>query len=91
MTDELNRKFEQEDPKIVDTDIIGTHTTGHYPADGSIEMPSPDVAKLWIEREDQAKQGMARKVDMKHAQASPSHPHEGMTNRRGIAEPKDDQ
>lgn len=31
--------------------------------------------RIWIERDEQAKQGMARKENMRDAQASPSHPH----------------
>lgn len=30
--------------------------------------------RIWIEREEQAKQGMARKENMRDAQASPSRP-----------------
>lgn len=30
--------------------------------------------RIWIERGEQAKQGMARKENMRDAQASPSHP-----------------
>ncbi len=34
---------------------------------------------LWIEQEDQAKQGMARKGDMRGARAADNHPHVGHT------------
>lgn len=32
---------------------------------------------IWIDREEQAKQGMARKGDPENAKAAPDHPHTG--------------
>lgn len=75
-------------PGTIETDLYGTYPAGHYvDAAEGIQMPSPDVAKLWIERKDQAKQSNARKVNMRDAVAAPDHPHTGMLPTRGLTDP----
>lgn len=70
-----------QEPMTIDTTLTGNHPGGNYL--GSVmedqgRLPPPAaVADVWIEQEDQAKQGMARKSDMKGAQAAPGHPHIG--------------
>jgi len=70
-----------QEPRTIDTTTTGNHPTGNY------LTPSADVDSLapqletegliWIEMEDQAKQAMTRKGDMRNAQAAPNHPHIG--------------
>jgi hypothetical protein len=81
--DDNNKKFKaqrNQEPLTIDTTLTGNHPSGNYlggvPTEG--RLPDPDaVADIWIEQEDQAKQGMARKFDTKGAQAAPGHPHVG--------------
>lgn len=70
-----------DEPGVIDTTLTGNHPTGNYRQE---DRPLADKAKemkadglVWIEEEDLAKQGMARKGDMKHAEAVPDHPHIG--------------
>jgi hypothetical protein len=84
MTDDANQKYEaqrNQEPRAVDSTITGNHLTGNYfpgqlPNQG--QLPSIGAAvEIWIEQKDHAKQGMARKFDLKGAQAAPGHPHIG--------------
>lgn len=82
--DDNNKKFKaqrNQEPVTIDTTETGNHPTGNYLGGVTADqgrLPDPDaVADIWIEQEDQAKQGMARKFDLKGAQAAPGHPHIG--------------
>lgn len=77
--DDANKKFKNQrddEPTVVDTTETGNHPRGNYLNGGKMGLPNPDEAKdIWIEQEDQAKQGMARRLDASNAQASPGHPY----------------
>lgn len=77
----------KREPVTIDTTTTGNHAAGNYltpPADVSETAPQLlDDSRVWIEREDQAKQGMARKGDMRTAQAAPDHPHAGHVEGNG--------
>lgn len=75
--DEQNRRYPE--PTTVDTTETGTHGRGNYRTEEGINIPEPtaEMTEIWIEQDDQAKQGMARKFDFKHAQAAPDRPHVG--------------
>jgi hypothetical protein len=84
MTDKNPKRFANQrnaEPKTIDTTLTGNHPTGNYiTEEQGIRLPEADAAaEIWIEQDDQAKQGMARgfRVDPKQAQAAPSHPHIG--------------
>jgi len=63
----------------VRTTVTGTHAAGHHLTDravrGEVDPEVPTEGLVWIEREDLRKQRMARKGDMRDAQAAPNHPH----------------
>jgi hypothetical protein len=69
-----------QEPMTIDTTTTGNHPQGNFlgglPNEGKLP-PADAVADIWIEQEDQAKQGMARKFDLKGARAAPGHPHIG--------------
>ncbi|MDF2627984.1 MAG: hypothetical protein K0R39_1815 [Symbiobacteriaceae bacterium] len=79
MTDKSHVRFKNqrnEEPTTIDTDNTGTNATGNYLNGGKMGLPNPDHARdIWIEQEDQAKQGMARRDDLSRAQAAPGHPY----------------
>ncbi|MBP2018363.1 hypothetical protein J2Z79_001771 [Symbiobacterium terraclitae] len=66
------------EPEAVKTTLTGTHAAGHHLNEAAefgraAAVSTDDLA--WIEREDQAKQSMARTGDMRSAQAAPDRPH----------------
>lgn len=66
------------EPEAAKTTVTGAHAAGHHLNEAAefgraAAVSTDDLA--WIEREDQAKQGMARKGDMRNAQAAPDRPH----------------
>jgi len=66
------------EPEAVSTTVTGTHASGHHLNEAAEQGRAAEVPTdglVWIEREDQAKQGMARKGDMRNAQAAPDRPH----------------
>lgn len=82
--DDKNRRFKQQrnqEPETVDMDLTGTNPAGNsLGPEMSIAEQVPRIEAtdlIWIEQADQAKQGMARKVDMRNASAAPNHPHIG--------------
>jgi hypothetical protein len=81
--DDNNKKFKaqrNQEPLTIDTSTTGNHATGNLLGGAAAEgqLPDPQAAsEIWIEQEDHAKQGMARKFDLKGAQAAPGHPHIG--------------
>lgn len=84
LTDDANKRFKaqrNQEPQTIDTTETGNHPTGNYiTPEAGVDALAPRIEAtglIWIEQEDQAKQGMARKGDMKHAQAAPDHPHIG--------------
>jgi hypothetical protein len=71
----------KHEPVTIDTTTTGNHAAGNYltPTDDVSEI-APHISAdslVWIEKEDQAKQGMARQGDMRSARAAPDHPHIG--------------
>jgi len=72
----MGRKHE---PGSVSTSLTGTHATGHHLNEAAErDKAATDVPMeglVWVEKEDQAKQGMARKGDMRGATAAPDRPH----------------
>jgi hypothetical protein len=76
-----SRAQRNREPKSIDTTLTGNHPTGNYRNEPiSIAEQAPRIEAtgvIWIEQDDQAKQGMARKTDLKDAQAAPGHPHIG--------------
>lgn len=84
MSDDLNkatRAQRNKEPQTIDTTLTGNHPSGNYltpTADVDALAPRIEATGLiWIEKEDEAKQGMTRKGDMRNAQAAPDHPHIG--------------
>ncbi|HLN65545.1 MAG TPA: hypothetical protein VK464_28810 [Symbiobacteriaceae bacterium] len=82
--DDKNQRYKaqrNQEPITIDTDPTGNNPAGNYlggvTADQGKLPPVESTADIWIMQEDQAKQGMARKFDTKHAQAAPGHPHIG--------------
>lgn len=67
------------EPGSVSTSVTGAHATGHHLNEAAERgEPARDVpleGLVWIEKEDQAKQGMARTGDMRDAAAAPDRPH----------------
>jgi len=84
---EARNEDRKNEPKTIATTTSGTHAAGNYGGPGSqdgISLPPPEkTADIWIEQEGQAKQGMARKVDLKGAQAAPNRPHLGHVSGSG--------
>lgn len=76
-TNQRTKEQKQQEPITIDVTTSGTHPAGNYKSEDDIQFPSIKNTEIWIEQEDQAKQGMARKFDLKHAQAAPDHPHVG--------------
>jgi len=78
---------ERREPVSIDTTVTGNHGAGNYltPPAGVSEIGPQvrDESRIWIEREDQPKQGMARKGHMKSARAAPDHPHVGRAEGSG--------
>jgi hypothetical protein len=88
--DDLNKRTKaqrNQEPETIDTTLTGNHPRGNYmtPQQPATELlPRVEATGLvWIEREDLRKQGMARKGDMKNAQAAPNRPHFGHTRGSG--------
>lgn len=84
MSDDLKKATQaqrNQEPVAVSTTLTGNHPTGNYiTPKADLDAIAPQIKAeglIWIEQEDQAKQGMARKGDMRNAQAAPSHPHIG--------------
>ncbi|MFZ5817002.1 MAG: hypothetical protein ACOY93_17200 [Bacillota bacterium] len=84
MSDDLKKETpaqRNQEPRAVSTTLTGNHATGNYltpQADVDAVAPSIQANGLvWIEKEDDAKQGMARKGDMRNARAAPDKPHIG--------------
>lgn len=78
---EHNQEQRNQEPRTIQTTTSGTHPAGNLltPAD-DVDQLAPSIEAtglIWIEQEDQAKQAMARKSDMKGARAAPDHPHIG--------------
>ncbi|HEY3363773.1 MAG TPA: hypothetical protein VGK74_01800 [Symbiobacteriaceae bacterium] len=72
------QKERYSEPVTPDTTPTGTHGAGNYIMDEGVgPLPDPSVTEIWIEQEDQAKQGKARKFNFKRAQAAPDRPHIG--------------
>ena len=74
------RRPRYPEPTTIDTTTSGTHGAGNYLTEegiGPLPEPSPRTTEIWIEQDDQAKQGAARKFDFKAARAAPDHPHIG--------------
>lgn len=90
--DEKNQRFKaqrNEEPGAIDSD-----PTGNLPGGNTLTptLSASAQAKnlqqdglIWIEREDQAKQGMARKGDMRNARAADNRLHFGHTPGSGDA------
>lgn len=82
-----SKQEKQSEPTIIDTDPTGIIPGGHY-RDGGVtqaermKAAASDREGIWIERDNQAKQGMARKGDP-DPQAAPGHPHLGPTKGSG--------
>jgi len=78
---------ENREPRTISTATTGSHATGNYlnetAEQDELAMDIGTEELVWIEREDQAKQGMARKGDMRNAQAAPDHPHLAQRDRSG--------
>lgn len=78
---------QQNEPTTISTATTGSHATGNYPLEPAeheaAELDQPTEGMIWIERKDQAKQAMARKGDMRSAQAAPDHPHLAERSRSG--------
>jgi len=87
---EARNKDRKNEPQTIATTTSGTHPAGNYGGPGAqdgISLPPPEkAAEIWIEKEDQAKQGMARKFDLKGAQAAPGRPHLGHAPGSGEAQ-----
>lgn len=82
--DDKNQRHKNQrnqEPQAVDVTPTGTHAAGNtLTPSADVDALAPQMEAeglLWIDQEDQAKQGMARKGDRRHAQAAPSHPHIG--------------
>lgn len=79
MADKSHVRFKNqrnEEPETIDTTLTGNHPQGNYLNGGKMGLPNPDQSRdIWIEQEDQAKQGMARRDDLSRAQAAPGHPY----------------
>jgi lipopolysaccharide export system protein LptC len=76
-----SRAQRNQEPQTIDTAATGSHASGNSltPA-ADVDTIAPRIEAtglIWIEQEDQAKQGMARKGDMRQARAAPDHPHVG--------------
>lgn len=76
--EKIKDTYTQPESLIVDTTTTGTHPTGTY------TQGTPSVhdsarqwrdGMVWIDQDDHAKQGMARRGDPEHAVAAPDHPH----------------
>jgi hypothetical protein len=87
--DDKNQRFKaqrNQEPPTIDTTITGQHATGNYQG-GTVpdqgKLPPLREAEVWIEQDDHAKQRMARKLDLKAAQAAPDHPHIGKARGSG--------
>jgi hypothetical protein len=83
-----SKQEKQSEPIVIDTDPTATIPGGHYRDGGvtqeeRIKAAASEREGIWIEREDQAKQGMARKGDP-NPQAAPGHPHIGPTKGSGL-------
>lgn len=68
----------RQEPEAVRTSVTGTHATGHHlneAAERGRRAEVPAEGLVWIEQEDQAKQGRARKGDLRSATAAPDRPH----------------
>lgn len=84
MSDDLNKATKaqrNQEPQTISTSRTGTHATGnHLTPQADVDAIAPRIEAtglVWIEMDDEAKQGMARKGDMKGARAAPDHPHIG--------------
>lgn len=84
MVDDNQKRYSAQrnrEPKSIDTTLTGNHPTGNYRNEPmSIAEQAPRIEAtglLWIEQDDQAKQGMTRKANLQGAQAAPGHPHIG--------------
>ncbi|HYG58003.1 MAG TPA: hypothetical protein VD902_08080 [Symbiobacteriaceae bacterium] len=83
MSDDADKGFkaqQNQEPVTIDTTMTGNHPAGNYIRSEEAvaeTMPPLQAASIWIEQRDHAKQGMARKFDMRNATASPGRPHVG--------------
>jgi hypothetical protein len=66
-------KRPHKEPDHIDVSTTGTHATGNS-LHTKNTLPETE-GLIWIEADDQAKQGKANKGDPLHAQAAPDHPH----------------
>lgn len=70
------------EPTVIDTDPTGNTPRGHYRDQGvsmqeRIKAAAREDEGIWVDRKDQAKQGMTRNPPRHDAQAAPDHPHTG--------------
>lgn len=76
-----------QEPGAIDTDPTAVRPAGNTLtptlSPGAQAANLQQDGLLWIEQEDQAKQGMARKPDMRNARAAENHPHLGHTRGSG--------
>jgi|GEM_PF-2975565 len=84
--DEKGKRLKEQrysEPLTVDVTTTGTHATGNYlgPEERAEPgaLPPLEVAEVWFEQKDHAKQRNERglRVEMKRASAAPGHPHIG--------------
>lgn len=70
-----------QEPHTIDTTPTGNHPAGNYLGSDMLDegrLPDPAAAsEIWIDQTDHAKQGMARKSNLREATAAPNHPHVG--------------
>lgn len=84
--DDNNKRFKaqrNQEPAAIDTDPTAIRPAGNSLTPtlsaGAQAANLEQDGLLWIEQEDQAKQGMARKGNMRGARAADGHPHIGHT------------
>lgn len=69
----------RDEPGAVSASVTGTHAAGHHLNEaaerGEVATDVPMEGLVWIEQEDQRKQNMTRKGDMRKATAAPDRPH----------------
>lgn len=74
---EARSKDRRNEPKTIPT-TTGARAAANSVGPGAaadVQLPPLSAADVWIDQGNQAKQGMARKSNLKGAQAAPNHPH----------------
>ncbi len=73
------RARRNREPVAIDTTVTGNHPSGNtLTPEMSVEERTERIGEtglIWIDQEDHAKQGYARREDLRKARAAPDHPY----------------